>query len=701
MDPAPPPPDRRWPFRLAAAAWLAVGGAAWYAADGLGLPGQVVLAGLWVAGLALLFRHFVASLFGPVLAYDVLRTGRKKWPVYARVGYAVVLAVIFGFTYASWQSFATRYGGEVRPKDLSRLAEMYFGVYMVVQFLLVCLLTPAAVAGAVADEKERRTLEFLLATDLRDREILFGKLASRVGALLLFLLAGVPVLSAIQFFGGIDPDLVVAGFAGTFTTALALAALGIAASVLAKRARDAIALTYLAAIAYLIVSAFVHVMALSPAVRGETVEVFGYTIAAEDVTYPLVAGNPFYMVPYVLETQVRRGGGGVFSALGHYVLFDAVVIALLVGWAGLRLRAIALAQAFGGPRRSLLRRLTRRAADRDAAPARRKAEAARPAVGDFPVVWKEVFVDTGLKLGLFGKLMILGLVVCSFVPAGILVWTELIDPAGYRRGGAWWSAARWDEFTEGMNAFVRVTGTIVGTLIFLAIAVRGAGAVSGERDRQSMDVLLTTPLTAGQIIWGKWWGCLLGMRWAWVWLGTLWLLGLAAGAVHPAMVVPFVLSTAVYASGFAWIGLFCSVAFRTTLRAAMAAIVLGVFCGGGYWLVILFCCAMPLSLSSAGPRDVFGPNHREVTEGIVDLLSSFSPPVNLAWLPVPKLEDRDLSLFGSPRAVPYLPFWFIGLGAWGLLSFGLSRRTVARFAKAANRVAMVPERRPRVASGTP
>ena len=119
-----------------------------------------------------------------------------------------------------------RGGGQIRPKDLSRLAETFFSVYMVVQFILVCILTPAAVAGAIADEKERRTLEFLLATDLRDREILFGKLASRVGSLLLFLLAGLPILGLMQFFGGIDPDLVLAGFAATFATVLTLAAVG-------------------------------------------------------------------------------------------------------------------------------------------------------------------------------------------------------------------------------------------------------------------------------------------------------------------------------------------------------------------------------------------------------------------------------------------------------------------------------------------
>ena len=317
-------------------------------ADGLDFAGQFVLAVLWVVGLARLFRNFVVSLFGPVLAYDVLRSGRKKWNIYARVAYAIVLAGIFVFIYASWYTFTTRFGGSIKPRDMSRLAENYFIAYMVVQFILVCLLTPAAVAGAVADEKERRTLEFLLATDLRDREILFGKLASRVGALLLFLLAGVPVLSAIQFFGGIEPDFVLAGFTATFTTVLVLAAVAIAASVLAKRARDAIVLTYLVAFAYVLLSAVAHAFAISAAFRDETVEVFGYVIAPADVTYPIVSGNPFWMVPDTLDRQFR-GGTQLFTSLGHYVLFrrsrhrsprPGRTVA----------RAIAAGQAFGGPR---------------------------------------------------------------------------------------------------------------------------------------------------------------------------------------------------------------------------------------------------------------------------------------------------------------------------------------------------------------
>src|SRR5829696_1051280 len=238
--------DRKWPLRIALGLWLAAGVGAWFVAADLGRPAQVVLGSLWVVGLGLLLRQFLRSLVGPVLAYDVLRVGRKPRVIWFRLAYAILLAGLCAWVYFTWYAMAQyRGGGTVRPKDLSRLAETFFSVYMVVQFILVCVLTPASVAGAIADEKERRTLEFLLATDLRDREILFGKLASRVGSLLLFLLAGLPILGLMQFFGGIDPNLVVAAFVATVVVVLSLSAVGIAASVLSRRARDAIALTYL------------------------------------------------------------------------------------------------------------------------------------------------------------------------------------------------------------------------------------------------------------------------------------------------------------------------------------------------------------------------------------------------------------------------------------------------------------------------
>src|SRR5438094_417338 len=84
------------------------------------------------------------------------------------------------------------------------------------------LATAAYTAGAISEEKEHRTLEYLLATDLRNREIVLGKLASRLANLALLVVAGLPVLSLLQFLGGVDPDLMLATFALTGLTMASL-----------------------------------------------------------------------------------------------------------------------------------------------------------------------------------------------------------------------------------------------------------------------------------------------------------------------------------------------------------------------------------------------------------------------------------------------------------------------------------------------
>lgn len=666
--------DRKWPLRIAVAVWLAVGVGAWFVADYLNRPAQVILAALWVVGFGLLLRQFLLSLIGPVLAYDVLRVGRKPRQIWFRVGYAAFLAFLFTWIYLAWMQLTPEVGARAPRHAMARMAESYFYTYVIVQFLFVCVLTPASVAGAIADEKERRTLEFLLATDLRDREILFGKLASRVGAMLLFLLAGLPILGMLQFFGGIDPDLVLASFAATVVVVLTLSALGIAASVLSRRARDAIALTYLVAVAYVVLSFVIFFICTIPPLRWTTT-VAGYTITSEDAAYPVVAGNPFFMVPYVMQ---RRAVGAIdlFDALGHFTLFHFILIAILVTWAGYKLRPIALKQTFGSTRPSILRRvlLGRPRGDAPARPrriSRPMFRVNRPAIGDSPVIWKEVFVDTGLRMGGFARILLIGLIGCSLVPAALIFYFTVIDPidpGGLRGQG------RWGQFGEGMNAYLRASGTVIACLVFLAVAIRGAGSISGERDRHTLDALLTTPLAARSIVWGKWWGCVLGMRWGWAWLFGIWTFAVAVGGVHPVMFPAAVVSVAIYASAYAWIGIFCSLHFQTTLRATMAAILGAVFLSGGYFLVFVFCCVLPMAFSRAGSRDL---------DALVDFLCGFSPAVNMYWLPIHEFRHRELTIASE---LPFAPFWILGLVGWALLSVVLSRTSVQKFREMANRV---------------
>ena len=130
---------------------------------------------------------------------------------------------------------------------MARFAELFFTRFLSVQLAMIFFFTPAYTATAIAEEKEQRTLDFLLATDLRSREIVLGKLASRLAHLVLFVLAGLPVLVLMQFLGGVDPNLALAGFAGTALTMLSLASLGILISAYVERPRSAIFITYVLA----------------------------------------------------------------------------------------------------------------------------------------------------------------------------------------------------------------------------------------------------------------------------------------------------------------------------------------------------------------------------------------------------------------------------------------------------------------------
>ena len=234
--------------------------------DRFTLSQEVLLWALLCVALAVLLRRGWFRLIGPMLFYDLVRIARRSRYFWVRCLYVLLLSLLLGWVYLLWY-LASNTGG-LRPNQMASFAESFFYTFIIVQFIMVVVLTPAYTAGAIAEEKERKTLEFLLATDLRNREIVLSKLLSRLANLTLLVLAGLPILSFLQFLGGVDPNLVLAGFAATGMTMFSLAGLSILNSVLAKRPRDAIALTYLGAAAYLMLSAASWALLLPTALIG-------------------------------------------------------------------------------------------------------------------------------------------------------------------------------------------------------------------------------------------------------------------------------------------------------------------------------------------------------------------------------------------------------------------------------------------------
>ena len=66
----------------------------------------------------------------------------------------------------------------------------------------------SVVAGVIADEKQRKTLHYLMASRLTSFEIVLGKLLARMLYVAVLLGVSLPVLSLLVLFGGIDPRLV-------------------------------------------------------------------------------------------------------------------------------------------------------------------------------------------------------------------------------------------------------------------------------------------------------------------------------------------------------------------------------------------------------------------------------------------------------------------------------------------------------------
>jgi ABC-type transport system involved in multi-copper enzyme maturation permease subunit len=515
-----------------------------------------------------------------------------------------------------------------RIDTAAQFAGTIFEVFVSVQFILVTLLTPIYTASAIADEKERRTLEFLLATDLRNREIVLSKLLARFLNLVMLILAGLPILALLQFLGGVDPDLVLASYAATLATVASIAALGTLFSVVLRRGRDAILMTYLCIFGYFVGWGFHFAIPpewlTSPSGTGSS--------TFQDVLDIYNAGNiieAIRSIGYLDNMQGVDIDEALPTALRGYLLFHGILAVVCISWAVLRLRAIALKETYGRARRA---RLSVR-------------WFGRPNVGARPMVWKEVHAEPGLRLHWFGRIIIVLLVLGSFVPA-----VYILDYASV--GWGWWRDDLANVLGASMGLWGRITGAIVGTLLLIGVAVRAAGSITGERDKQTLDSLLTSPLDSNDILLGKWLGSVLSMRRGWIWLGAIYLLTFVCGGVNFVGLILVAAAWLLFASIVALIGLWASSISRSTMRATVLTLVTVVLGGGGHWL--LWVCCIPCLWNTGDPRSL---------ESVLQFQAfALTPPITLGQLAF-RAEELEHS-YGSWSPATNFGMAMIGLFIW-------------------------------------
>lgn len=127
--------------------------------------------------------------------------------------------------------------------DYSNAIGLYVAMVLI-EAIIVVFLVPAYTAGSIAGEREKQTLEILLTTTLKPKQIVWGKLMSSISMVLLLIVSTLPTISIIFTIGGVSMwDLLSFVIVVSVFTVL-IGSIGIWASVMVKSTVRATVTTY-------------------------------------------------------------------------------------------------------------------------------------------------------------------------------------------------------------------------------------------------------------------------------------------------------------------------------------------------------------------------------------------------------------------------------------------------------------------------
>jgi ABC-type transport system involved in multi-copper enzyme maturation permease subunit len=498
---------------------------------------------------------------GPVFAFELLTTARRGRFYLARALYAVVLLLILWAIFSAWSS---EYQGELPWHRVQWLGLSAFGGISIGQELLVLALTPALVAGVIADEKRRKTLHYLMASRLTGAEIVLGKLLVRMLYIGVLLGVSLPVLSLLVLLSGIDPRLILLSCASTLTTAWFLAALATWSSAIARRPREALVLAYGLEGLWLVVPALLAWKGTTgwPAIDGPVLGLAAWVGASSPVE---LYGGALYGVGF-------RGGQAwdqevLAWMLGLQLAYGAALAAL----AAAQLRPIFRRQEGAASRRRGLRAMMASIGGRE-----------HPPLGDRPMIWKEL--HTGGTRGLarfigFVLTLISGgfLAYYAFCYGALALWEcwdrgypPMTDLRGLNGQLSW-------SWTQGTHRgkfydFLRGTLPLVYLVFIVRVAATAAASITSEHEEDTWVSLTATDLTGREILLAKLLGALRrGFKVAEVlfWLAVV---GAIAGSLHPLSPPALVLALVVFGWLAAALGVWISIQLRSTWRAQFLAL---------------------------------------------------------------------------------------------------------------------------------
>ncbi len=416
-----------------------------------------------------------------------------------------------------------------------------FGLLVAAQAVLVLGLVTTLVAPSIAVERDRKSLDALLATKFSSADIVVGKMTAGLLRSANSLVVVVPFLVLMIFLGGGDPRLVLLAVAGLASTALAVAALAAAVSSGARTASEAASLAVAGLLTWLYLP-FLIVFFLPriwPAAASWLVPI-GFSV---------LDGSPTAVVVNLVGVIWR---GSLVDVVLRMIAYEALAAVALTLWAIVRLRPASRAVYDLEGRAALLRVL-------------RARWRPRPRCGDDPVLWREFYSARAIspvRMMVHRLVIVLAIGLLAYVTSWFAVpaFAELslhgygptteapsipeLNPIARvlvvklsKLGAAPAPGQARLEF----NIVLRQATLIFDVVYIFLVAGYAVEGLAKERERETWLGLIATPLTGREILRAKMLGSIWKARWLALVMMALWLVGLLVGAVHP---VGFLMATA-------------------------------------------------------------------------------------------------------------------------------------------------------------
>jgi ABC-type transport system involved in multi-copper enzyme maturation permease subunit len=412
-------------------------------------------------------------MFGAVFTREVSVAPRRVSFFAARTLFA---AALFALTATAWQLLI----GSQRVENVGDLAWFGASAFQVLaQFQLAVALPFSAllVASAVALEKDRKTLDLLLMTNLSNAELVLGKLLASMLSVIVVVIAAVPLLAIISLLGGISAEQIFRVQAVILASALVAGSLGSTVALWREKTFQALAMTALLLVLWLLACEVVAAGGLGHSWLGIDTQTWASSM------------SPWQAVVAAAQPRFDGANPGRWSADPvNLFLLAAVAVA-----AFLNLVAIAFVRVWNPTREVQLKTDTDEqtelvgeaavALDQRLVRIHGAGGKVRP-VWDNPILWREV------RTWAYGKRVLLIRIAYLAVFVGC---TAAIVAATRNQTDVTPEAIP-------LTAKPLVALVVVGLILLNALTVT---SITNERDSRALDLLLVTDLTPKEVVFGK------------------------------------------------------------------------------------------------------------------------------------------------------------------------------------------------------